>query len=423
MHSASPEQVIPKLKSDVKDAISKQLVNLILMKTFRPDKFNPIAYQIVQGVLGPECRDDYTIDLKSAVLSCKSKEPILLSSAPGFDPSFKIEQLSKETNNKLISVAIGSAEGFDLAEKAMKEGVKNGTWVMLKNVHLAPSWLTELEKKIHVLNPHANFRLFLTAEFSPKIPSTLIRQSYKLVFEPASGIKASLMRTYKTVLSPARCDKAPVERSRLHFLLGWLHAVILERLRYIPVGWTKVYEFNEADQRCALDLIDEYIDAMGSRNNVDIDKIPWDAFRTILIENLYGGKVDNEYDSKILVSLVEKFFTPESFDSSYPLFDVEDEKIVPLKMPDGIRYSQFLSWVEKLPDSESPTWSGLPLNVEKILKSEQTARTVHKLYKLQDVNEEQVTLEKKSEEKQGQQLKWLSEVNEKVSKFMKILPK
>lgn len=32
-------------------------------------------------------------------------------------------------------------------------------------------------------------------------------------------------------------------------------------------------------------------------------------------------------------------------------------------MPEGIKYSQFLSWVEKLPDSESPTWSGLPLNV------------------------------------------------------------
>jgi len=112
------------------------------MKTLRPDKFNPIAYQLVQSVLGPECRDDYTIELKSAVHSCKSKEPILLSSAPGFDPSFKIEQLSKETSNKLISVAIGSPEGFDLADKAIKEGVKNGTWIMLKNVHLAPSWLS-----------------------------------------------------------------------------------------------------------------------------------------------------------------------------------------------------------------------------------------------------------------------------------------
>ena len=253
-------------------------------------------------------------------------------------------------HTKLYPVAIGSSEGYELADRSIKEAVKQGAWVMLKNVHLDPAWLSELEKKIHVLKPHQNFRLFLTAEFSPKIPSTLIRQSYKLVFEPADGIKASLLRTYKTVFSPARCDKAPAERSRLHFLLAWLHAVILERLRYTPIGWTKVYEFNEADQRCALDLIDEYIDSYGPRNNIDIDKIPWDAFQTILIENLYGGKVDNTYDSKILISLVEMFFTPKSFDSSTPLYRSEDPTDTPFTMPDGIRYSQFLSWVEKLPN-------------------------------------------------------------------------
>lgn len=194
------------------------------------------------------------------------------------------------------------------------------------------------------------------------------------------------------MLSPARCDKLPAERSRLHFLLAWLHAVILERLRYTPIGWTKVYEYNEADQRCALDLIDEYVDAFGNRNNIDIDKIPWDAFQTILIENLYGGKVDNIYDSKILVSLVEMFFTPKSFDSTYPLYKSEDPTDKPFTMPDGIKYSQFLSWVEKLPNVESPAWSGLPNNVEKILKAEQTSRAINELIRLQDVNEEQVTL-------------------------------
>jgi dynein heavy chain 1 len=89
--------------------LGKQLINLILIKLFRPDKFSPIAYQLVRLVLGDECTEDYTIDFKSAILSCKSKEPILLSSAPGFDPSFKVEQLSKENNTKLIAVAIGSA--------------------------------------------------------------------------------------------------------------------------------------------------------------------------------------------------------------------------------------------------------------------------------------------------------------------------
>ena len=84
-------------------------------------------------------------------------------------------------------------------------------------------------------------------EFNDKVPSTLLRTSYKIVFEPPSGIKASLSRTYKTVCSAGRSDAAPNERARLHFLLAWLHAVILERLRYTPIGWTKTYEFNEAD--------------------------------------------------------------------------------------------------------------------------------------------------------------------------------
>jgi len=40
------------------------------------------------------------------------KSPLLMCSSPGFDPSFRVEGLSKETGTRLISVAIGSAEGF-----------------------------------------------------------------------------------------------------------------------------------------------------------------------------------------------------------------------------------------------------------------------------------------------------------------------
>ena len=52
----------------------------------------------------------------------------------------------------------------------------------------------------------------------------------------------------------------PAERERLHFLLAWLHATFVERLTYAPVGWTKQYEFSEADQRCAKMAIDHWID-------------------------------------------------------------------------------------------------------------------------------------------------------------------
>jgi len=71
----------------------------------------------------------------------------------------------------------------------------------LKNVHLAPRWLSEVEKKINRLNPHKKFKLFLAMEFNEKVPSTLIRESNVFVFEPPDGIKASMMRTYHSVYS------------------------------------------------------------------------------------------------------------------------------------------------------------------------------------------------------------------------------
>lgn len=45
----------------------------------------------------------------------------------------------------------------------------SGRWVMLENVHLAPAWLMQLEKKLHSMQPHASFRLFLTMEINPKV--------------------------------------------------------------------------------------------------------------------------------------------------------------------------------------------------------------------------------------------------------------
>lgn len=87
---------------------------------------------------------------------------------------------------------------------------------MLKNVHLAPVWLVQLEKKLHSLQPHPNFRLFLTTEISPKLPVNLLRAGRVVVFEPPPGIRANLLRTFATVgyftdinsrLIPGRVDR------------------------------------------------------------------------------------------------------------------------------------------------------------------------------------------------------------------------
>lgn len=45
-----------------------------------------------------------------------AKSPLLLISAIGYDASFKVDEIARKLNKKLMSIAIGSAEGFEQAE-------------------------------------------------------------------------------------------------------------------------------------------------------------------------------------------------------------------------------------------------------------------------------------------------------------------
>ena len=108
------------------------------------------------------------------------------------------------------------------------------------------------------LNPVPQFRLFLTALIHPKLPVSLLSNSRIFVYEPAVGIKASLMNTLHR-FPESMFSVEPAERGRVYFLLAWLHAVTQERLRYAPLGWSKKYEFGESDLRTAWDTISSWV--------------------------------------------------------------------------------------------------------------------------------------------------------------------
>lgn len=213
--------------------INTALKKLLLIKAFRPDRFTASAEMLVNETFGVDFlkQSEKMLDLATIVdTEIKASTPILMCSVTGFDASGKVEDLAAETSRPLVAIAIGSAEGFTQAEKAINTSSKTGRWVLLKNVHLASAWLVQLEKKLHNLQPHPAFRIFLAMEITPKIPSNLLRLGRTFVFEPPPGIRANLMRTLSTI--PAvRMNKAPAERSRLYFLLSWLHSITQERLR------------------------------------------------------------------------------------------------------------------------------------------------------------------------------------------------
>ena len=235
------------------------LLVVSLMKALRPDRVPAAVRQLLEAVFGSDVLD-FAIDLQTIVENeSDARHPLLLVSSTGYDASSKVDDLAFALKKKYQTVSMGSEEGFEQANRAIAGGAKSGSWVMLRNIHLCGEWLKGLEKKVFALNPSPTFRLFLTSEIHPAIPPNLCRLSQMLVFQPPAGVRASLLRSFATI--PAqRMEKAPAERSRLYLLLAWLNAIVAERRRYAPVGWTKPYEFSDADQKCALDAIDTWMD-------------------------------------------------------------------------------------------------------------------------------------------------------------------
>lgn len=74
------------------------------------------------------------------------------------------------------------------------------------------------------------------------------------------------------------------------------------------------------------------------RQNISPDKIPWSALKTLMAQSIYGGRVDNEFDQRLLNTFLERLFTTKSFDSEFKLAcKVDGHKDI--QMPDGIRYA------------------------------------------------------------------------------------
>ncbi|KAJ5893544.1 hypothetical protein N7495_005235 [Penicillium taxi] len=358
------ENVVPVVWDENTSKFDQLLRSVLLVRICRMDRCVPISERFIEAVFGRELFDGSS-DLKDVVEQVTATTPISLSSSPGFDASYKVDALVERMHATCANIAMGSNEGLESADKAISNAAAAGNWVLVKNVHLAPSWLQSLEKRLDSLKPHKEFRLFLSMESSPKIPVNLIRASRVLMFEQPAGVRANMKDSLSSLTT--RASKAPVEKARVYLLLCFFHAVVQERLRYAPsLGWKGFWEFNDSDYECSAFIIDHWVDTVAQgRSNVAPQKLPWEIIRTLITE-MYGGKIDDAHDFQQLEGLVDKFLTPAAFEDDYKLVSgVENDEL--LTLPSGTSIRDFIAWVNNLPEREPPTYLGLPANAEKLL--------------------------------------------------------
>lgn len=423
LQSDSPENDVPTPWEPGTPAI-EAIRSLLIIKCFRPDRLLQSTALYVRTVFETDLSVESSFDLGAMVSDeVPASTPIALISVPGYDASYRVENLIKATGARSTSVAMGSQEGFTLADQAIATASRQGTWVLLKNVHLAPSWLGQLEKKLQTLNPHHSFRLFLTMEANPAIPVNILRQSRLIMNEPPPGIKANLLDSLGSIQS-SRLSQGPAEKIRLYFLLAWFHAIVQERLRYVPLGWSKTYDFNDSDMSSAFGTIDSWLNTVSKgRTNIDPATIPWDALRTLIKQSVYGGRVDSDFDQRILDAFVDGLFTSAAYNVDFNLVSsISGSQL--LGVPDGTKMEHFLSWVHALPDHEPPSWLSLPPTAERVIAVAQGNELLGKLRKMRMLadDDEGVLSTTAVKSQSFQQPAWMRTLLERCREWLDQLP-
>uniref|UniRef100_A0A8C2M1K4 Cytoplasmic dynein 2 heavy chain 1 n=1 Tax=Cricetulus griseus TaxID=10029 RepID=A0A8C2M1K4_CRIGR len=328
---------------------------VLVVQALRPDRLQSAMALFACKALGLKELSPLPLNLKRLYKETLNIEPILIIISPGADPSQELQELANAERSVgcYHQVAMGQGQS-DLAIQMLKECSRTGDWLCLKNLHLVVPWLSVLEKELNSLQPKDTFRLWLTAEVHPSFTPILLQSSLKITYESPPGLKKNLMRTYESWTPEQISKKDNIHRAHALFSLAWFHAACQERRNYIPQGWTKFYEFSLSDLRAGYNIIDRLFD--GTKD------VQWEFVHGLLENAIYGGRVDNCFDLRVLQSYLKQFFNSSVIDV---LNERNKKSIFPysISLPNSCSILDYRAVIGKLPEDDKPSFFGLPANI------------------------------------------------------------
>lgn len=330
----------------------RDTLGLLMLEAYSGEPESAAATEDLSQIVESLCVGAWTSVATDSLADISSQTVALC--CDDFDPSYRVVQLASDSGATLKTVSMGSIESQGIADSLIESAASHGDWVLVQNAHLQKSWLTHLEKRLRLMaQPHKGFRLFLTLDASTA-PATLLLLAHTVTAEAPPGVQASMQSTFPAVA------QTPVEQTRLFFLASWLHAVITELTRFVPLGWQKDYEFHEGDFDAALRAIGGWTGhEAGQRSNVSPSALPWTAITSVVSE-VYGGKIEVAEDYERLQALVSDVLRVDYFNTGVLLG--------PRAVPDGSDVASFVEWIKELPQQEA-SWLGLNTDADDIIRA------------------------------------------------------
>ncbi|XP_028285542.1 dynein heavy chain 2, axonemal [Parambassis ranga] len=334
-----------------------ELQKMLIVRSLRQDRVSFCVTTFVINHLGSRFVEPPVLDMKAVVEEADSSTPLIFVLSPGVDPTGALLQLAEASgmSNRFHALSLGQGQA-PIAKRMIEDGVRNGHWVFLANCHLSLSWMPELDKlvkELQVKKPHSDFKLWLSSAPHPEFPITILQAGIKMTTEPPKGVKANMKRLYQLVPEAQfnRCSK-PLFYRKLLFSLCFFHSILLERKKFLQLGWNIVYGFNDSDFEVSENLLRLYLD--------EYNEIPWDALKYLIAGVNYGGHVTDDWDRRLLTTYINDYFCDEAI--TEPLFKLSS--LPSHYIPHDGSQSSYKEYINTLPPKEHPELFGQHPNAD-----------------------------------------------------------
>lgn len=288
-----------------KNFMLRPVQRVMMVFVFRSDRLESALTSFVCNVLGVNRISEGINNVRGVHgIEMGPEVPILFITGNGSDPSKELEEYAEGHvgRENFIQVSMGGGQN-DHALMVLRKAASEGQWVFFKNVHLVPKFLPVLEKEFQSLKLNNKFKMWLTTEEHPKFPAVLLETCFKVSFETPPGIRKSMERIYYS-FSQSQFQKFSPKKAQLVYILSYFSSLIQERRTYIPQGWSKYYEFSPGDFKSGVMLLDSIIQ--------DNDKIDWNTMYGLMENAIYGGRIDNPYDVRVLSAYLQIIFSDDT---------------------------------------------------------------------------------------------------------------
>ncbi|KAM9777518.1 dynein axonemal heavy chain 12-like [Neosynchiropus ocellatus] len=357
------------------------LQRMILVRCLRPEKLLPAVVKYVTVHLGKTFVQPPTFDLGKSFRDSTACCPLVFVLSPGADPMASLLRFADDRNMggaRFQSISLGQGQG-PIAAKMICGAMQEGRWVCLQNCHLAESWMSSLEKICEDLSPetcHHDFRLWLTSYPSPKFPVSILQNGVKMTNEPPTGLRLNLLQSYQSdPISDqnffSSCLNKELVWEKLLFGLCFFHALVQERKTYGPLGWNIPYGFNESDLRISVRQLQMFV--------TQYEDVPFEAISYLTGECNYGGRVTDDWDRRLLTTLLADFYNRDVIEKSRYPFSPSGDYFSPPKSS----YEGYLEFIKGLPLSQNPEVFGLHENADISKDLRQTRQLLDSLLQTQ----------------------------------------